>query len=125
MNFKFKSIISIILVLVIVLSMGITVFAARATGKAMATSGSKLLMQRTCTFKNLSTNKITVENNGTVKMYVYINDTFFKEIRPGKQCTYSQYGYKKKKFNVEVYSVGIDRRNSQYITIKTTSGTIK
>ena len=125
MKQKAIKIVAVIMILSIFFTiMSFPASAAVSTSTAYAKNYSCLLVQKTAEFKNLTTNKITVMNKGTVAMYVYINNSFCAEISPGREYTYSQYGIVCKKFNVKVYAVKSSLKK-QEITIKTTSGTLK
>ncbi|MBQ7661429.1 MAG: hypothetical protein IJS44_05185 [Clostridia bacterium] len=97
--------------------------AAVYTTTATARSASDLLAKRKATFSSLRTNKITVMNKGSVPMWMYINGCWTKEIQPGKEYTYSQYGYRCRTFYVQVYAKNPSYKR-QTVTIKTTSGSL-
>ena len=116
---KIKTIISLVLVLIMLFAFTVPSFAAWTTinGKA----SNYLMASKTCKFTNLGTDKVTVVNNGKTNMYVYVNGCFWREISPGRECTYATYS---QKITVQVYAVNTRALGTQKFVIKTTSGSI-
>ncbi len=119
MKIRIKAIIGLMLIFAMMFAFCVQSFAAWKTINGRASD--YLMTTKTCKFTNLGTDKVTVVNNGKTNMYVYINGCFWREISPGRECTYATYS---NKITVKVYAVNTRALGTQKFIIKTTSGSI-
>jgi len=117
----------VMIVLVMLLSLSVSSMAAWVAVGGSA-GNSRLLAAKTCKFTSLKTNYVTVVNNGTVNMLVYIDGIYRTELKPGREYNYREYGWKLggKQANVKVYTKRSDALGrTQEVVIKTNNGTIR
>lgn len=120
MRKKLKKVFGLILVFTLLFSFSTTTFAAVSKNSCVARSASYELVDKSCKFTKLGTDKVTVVNNGNVAMWVYINGSFRKALYPNCEYTYATYS---NSLRVQVYSVS-RAYGTQQVIVKTTSGSI-
>ncbi len=117
---KIKALVCVILVISLLTTFGINASAAVSTTKASAPNASYEMVDKKCTFTKIGTDKVTIVNNGSVAVLVYINGIYRKHLNPGYEYTYATYSNQAR---VQVYAY---RRalGTHKIVVKTTSGSI-
>jgi len=104
-----KRSLSLMMVIVIISTLCISTFAAN---KTFSYSTPNTVITKTVQFnKGLGTNKITVVNNGTSRIDVYIGGIYRGQLRQGQQLTTAHYG---NAFSKTTYSVKIHVRDKTY-----------
>ena len=106
---------------VMLLSFGVSAFAANASYSKKATAYSQELIDVTCNYYSLWKDTFTIKNNGTVTMWVYVNRCYAAEIRPGQSYTYPKTHHFKDRVQVYAKTPG---SGTQKISISSTSGNI-
>ena len=108
MNFLKRSL-SLMMVVIIISTLCISTFAAN---KTYSYSTPTTIVTKTVEFsKGLGTNKITVVNNGSSRIDVYIGGIYRGQLRQGQQLTTAHYG---NAFSKTAYSVKVHVRDRVY-----------
>ena len=123
MKNKLKPIASFILIIAMLGTFCITTFAATKSYKANAGYDySKQLANVTCDYFSLKKDSVTVKNNGTTTLFMYVNGGLWKELRPGQSGTYGPTHHGKD--YVKVFAKNGKPGLTHNFNITTTSGKI-
>ncbi len=124
MKKRIKAIIGLMLIFAMMFAFCLQSFAAWTSIPGKAKGASYLMATKKCVFKDpwyfYTTDKVTVVNNGSVSMFVYIDGKYKKTLEPGREYTYATYNGS---VTVKVYSKD-QAPGTQNFVIKTTSGSI-
>lgn len=119
-----RALLCLLIVVSCLATMAINAFAANKSFSYKANTYG-VVVTKTVKFDSglFSTNKITVENNGSVPIFIYFGSIHQGLLSPGKQMTVSSYGWQGDKRQVNIYVQKLNYSTGA-VRIKTTSGTI-